>query len=202
MTEPEAALRGNLRKYESRNPLQQFFIRRFLKKVRSVVSDLPPGPVCEAGCGEGFVLRNLTEHGLLENRIAVGMDLDNGALAFASAHVPGISFACSSIYDLPFRQKEFECVILLEVLEHLESPGRALSEAVRVGKSLLVSVPHEPFFRTANFLRGKNLHRLGDDPEHIQHWGARSFLRLLGPYGEVQKFYAPFPWLLAFVKAG
>src|SRR3989338_3295820 len=182
MTEPEAALRGNLRKYESRNPLQQFFIRRFLKKVRSVV-------------------RNLTEHGLLENRIAVGMDLDNGALAFASAHVPGISFACSSIYDLPFRQKEFECVILLEVLEHLESPGRALSEAVRVGKSLLVSVPHEPFFRTANFLRGKNLHRLGDDPEHIQHWGARSFLRLLGPYGEVQKFYAPFPWLLAFVKA-
>ena len=56
--------RGNLAKYQSNNPLQKYLIRRFLAVIRSVVRDAPSGLLCETGCGEGFVLRNLGDQGL------------------------------------------------------------------------------------------------------------------------------------------
>lgn len=90
--------------------------------------------------------------------------------------------------------------MMLEVLEHLEDPAKALYEAARVGEYLLVSVPHEPFFMAANFLRGKNWSRWGSDEEHIHFWGKRTFRKLLEPYGEVLRFETAFPWLVALLK--
>jgi hypothetical protein len=37
------------------------------------------------------------------------------------------------------------------------------------------SVPFEPYFRIGNVLRGKHLGRLGNHPEHVQHWNLRTF---------------------------
>ena len=90
--------------------------------------------------------------------------------------------------------------MMLEVLEHLEDPARALREASRVGEYLLVSVPHEPFFMAANFLRGKNWSRWGSDEEHIHFWGKRTFRKLLEPCGEILRFETAFPWLIALFK--
>ncbi len=189
-------MRNNSKKYESRNPLQRFLIRRFLEKTADLLKNLPPGPVLEAGCGEGYVLDYLSRNSL-EGRKLTGADLDESALKAAAARLAGVDLRRASVYSLPFTAKAFECVLLLEVLEHLERPEEALKEAARVGRSALISVPHEPWFQTANFLRGKNLRRLGNDPEHIQHWGTASFRRLLAPYGEIRAFSAPFPWVMA-----
>ena len=41
---------------------------------------------------------------------------------------------------------------------------------------VVVSVPREPVFCALNLARGKNVTRLGNDPEHINHWGRRGFL--------------------------
>ena len=89
---------------------------------------------------------------------------------------------------------------MLEVLEHLEDPARALREAARVGDFLLVSVPHEPLFRAANFLRGKNWSRWGNDSEHIHFFGKKSFRALLEPHGEILRFETSFPWTIALLK--
>lgn len=198
MTEPG----GNLGKYRSSNPIQRFLIRRFLAKVRGFYAGLPKGALCEVGCGEGFVLRDLADHGLLKDIPVMGLDISEASLRFAAAQVPGAGFSRGSAYEVPLADKECRCVMMLEVLEHLEDPGRALREAARVGEFLLVSVPREPFFMAANFLRGKNWSRWGSDPEHIQFWGKRSFRKLLEPYGEILRLETSFPWSIALLKTG
>ena len=46
-------------------------------------------------------------------------------------------------------------------------------------KYSLISVPNEPVFRIANLLRGKNVFRLGNDPEHLQNLTKKDFRILL-----------------------
>ena len=192
--------RGNLKKYQSKNPLQRFLIRRFLEAIGEGVRQIPHGPICEVGCGEGFVLKNLLEHGMDARPGVIGVDRDFEALCFASGFAAGAKWTCASVYELPFRDKQFQGLLFLEVMEHLEHPEKALKEIRRVSRSALISVPHEPFFKMANFLRGKNWTRWGNDPEHIQHWGRRSLVRFLESYGRVRSLAAPFPWLVARVE--
>jgi len=191
---------GNLGKYRSSNPLQLFLIRRFLNKVRSCYKDVPSGTLCEVGCGEGFVLRDFFDEGLLKDRGVMGLDVREDSLRFAASLVPEVAFRKASAYELPLDDKACRCVMMLEVLEHLEDPDKALREASRVGEFLLVSVPREPFFMAANFLRGKNWSRWGSDEEHIHFWGKRAFRKLLEPYGEILRLETSFPWVMILLK--
>jgi 2-polyprenyl-3-methyl-5-hydroxy-6-metoxy-1,4-benzoquinol methylase len=51
---------------------------------------------------------------------------------------------CASVEFLPFRDKQFDCVSYLELLEHLERDHleRALDEAARVSRFLVMSTPN------------------------------------------------------------
>jgi hypothetical protein len=64
-------------------------------------------------------------------------------------------------------------------------------------RRLLLSVPHEPFFMLSNLARLKNVARLGNDPEHVNHWGRGSFRRLLAPKLDVLRLTTSYPWILA-----
>jgi len=44
---------------------------------------------------------------------------------------------------LPFKDKEFDCAIVSEVLEHVDDPVKVLKEAMRVADSVALSVPNE-----------------------------------------------------------
>jgi hypothetical protein len=84
------------------------------------------------------------------------------------------------------------------VLEHLEDPAAAISELARVSRGdVVLSVPHEPWFRLGSLLRGKYVSRLGNHPEHVQHWRPRTFERFLTPQVEVVSVGTAFPWLIA-----
>lgn len=56
---------------------------------------------------------------------------------------PGVDIV-ASVYELPFRDGEFDIVLCLSVLEHLKEPARAILEIRRVLKmngKIIVSVP-------------------------------------------------------------
>ena len=59
-------------------------------------------------------------------------------------------------------------------------------------------MPHEPFFRLGNLLRGKNVTRLGDPTDHVQHWGAREFAAFCGRELAVRIRAGAFPWLIVY----
>ena len=70
----------------------------------------------------------------------VGVDNSDGALA----HIT-VEKAKASIIDVPYQDKEFDCVYALEVLEHLnpEEFKKALNEMARLSKKyIIISVPY------------------------------------------------------------
>jgi ubiquinone/menaquinone biosynthesis C-methylase UbiE len=122
---------------------------------------LRPGMrVLDVGCGGG---RHIRRTRLMPGIDAYGLDLgekevrdtkrmlhelDEHPIEWGGT-VPGAGewrVVRGSIYQLPFQDESFDCVIISEVLEHLHEDDRALAEIRRVMKSggvLAASVPRE-----------------------------------------------------------
>lgn len=182
-------------KYRSRNPVVRHLVARFLARIGSLVEAQRPRRVLEVGCGEAVVIQYLS--GRVPGARFDGAELDDAALARGRARCPGVSLVRADAYELPFRSRSYDLVLCLEVLEHLDDPGRALRELRRVSRGgCLLSVPHEPFFRLGNFLRGKNLARLGNPSDHVQHWGATAFAAFCAGQLTVRTATGSFPWLI------
>lgn len=191
---------SNLRKHTNPNPLQQLLLERFHTTAASLLAMAAPAPrrILDAGCGEGFAMRAVlaSTPGAL-----FGLDGSAGALGVAANLNPQASFTAGDLYALPFPAGSFDLVVCMEVLEHLDEPARGLRELCRVSAGwLLLSVPNEPLFRGANFLRGKNVRALGNDPGHVNHWSSARFLRFVGVHCAVVASRTSFPWSLALCR--
>ena len=172
-------------KYDSGNPVVRRLIGRFFGRIGGVIDQLAPASLLDAGCGEGEMLRRVRLPG---NARTVLLDRNPES----AAQILG------SVDALPFASHSFDVVTCLEVLEHLPDPRPAARELSRVArKAVVVSVPYEPYFRIGNALRGKYLARLGDHPEHVQHWNLRTFDAFLAPSFREVRVIEAFPWIIA-----
>lgn len=107
--------------------------------------------ILEVGCGAG----NLLVQASVRGSYPIGLDLSLQALTFVRSRLreaksstePIRDFACiQSVGEtLPFADASMDCVILSEVIEHLEEPGITIREASRVlrpGGRLLITTPN------------------------------------------------------------
>lgn len=192
--------RRNLQKY--RNPLwiNRFLIQRFYQRVASFLSDTRPARVLDAGCGEGMGIARMRPH--LDGAELYGVDIHTDALAWASdRHNSPAAYCAGSLLQLPFAADSFDLVTCLETLEHLADPSAALVELNRVSRRwCLLSVPLEPYFRMLSLLRGRYIRRLGNHPQHLQNFSAKTFRALADSQFEVVRFETCFPWQLALCR--
>jgi ubiquinone/menaquinone biosynthesis C-methylase UbiE len=191
--------------YISGNPVIRVCLRRFLNRVAGLFAHIrAPGLYgLDVGCGEGHMLGDLHQRGLLGRMVAV--DLDPTRIAFAHTRYPFCAYQTGDVHQLDFADGTFDYLLAAEVLEHLPDPRRALQELRRVvkpGGYLIVSVPHEPFFHWGNLARGKYWDRGGRTPDHLNFWRRREFERLLSEFMKIEKRFtaATFPWLLYLGK--
>lgn len=193
---------GNLQKHLNPNPIQQWLLRRFHRCILELVRGTGARQVLDVGCGEGFTMREVRKSG--EKVAMVGVDFSPTALAWNQAqHMAQSPLNVADVHHLPFCDSSFDLVLCLEVLEHLPDSALGLQELLRVSRDyVLVSVPHEPFFRGANFLRGKHIRALGNDPEHLHNYSGRAFRRLVSARAEVIWQGYSFPWQIALVRKG
>ena len=85
----------------------------------------------------------------------------------------------------------------LEVLEHVEDPGRVVAELARVTRGrCVVSVPWEPWFRLGNLARGKYVSRFGNHPEHVGAFRPATLRALLHSSFADVDVRPSFPWLV------
>ncbi len=189
---------GNWQKYQNPNPVHRWLLARFLQVVEDTVRAVEPRNILDIGCAEGFVMSRLRP--ALPHAQVMGLEIDSAALLRGKQL--GERDACQgSIYHLPYPDNSFDLVMALEVLEHLEESEQALRESCRVARRFcLLSVPHEPFFRSANFIRGKHLRRWGNDPQHLHNWSFKDFLKLVEGHGRVLHTRKPFPWSVALLE--
>lgn len=189
----------NYEKFQTGNPVVRRLIDRFYDRVAVEVGAVGACSVLDAGCGEGETLVRLD--GLLPERKA-GVDIDAAAVQYTRELVPDAEISQHSVDSLPFADGSFDLVLCLEVLEHIPEPAGALRELARVaGGELVVSVPHEPWFRLGSLLRGKYVSGLGNHPEHVNHWNHRSLRTFLEATVDVVSLRGSFPWLIARCRA-
>jgi ubiquinone/menaquinone biosynthesis C-methylase UbiE len=192
-------LSSNYQKYQNPNPIQRWMISRFYSAIRQMITKTDGKSLLDAGCGEGLSIKNIKKERQF-SRI-YGIDLSLPAIKLANKINTQSMFIQGSVLNLPFKDESFGVVICLEVLEHLEKPEQGLREILRVtSRYILLSVPNEPYFQIANFLRGKNLTRLGDDIGHIQHWSAHNFISFMSQHTQVLFWRTSFPWTIALCQ--
>jgi ubiquinone/menaquinone biosynthesis C-methylase UbiE len=182
-------------KYSDSNPVVRFVIGRFFDRIRTLLADLGPRSLLDAGSGEGELL----DRGVFPCGITpVLLDLRSGSLADLRQRTGQANLVCGSVRALPFPSRSFDAVLCLEVLEHLEDPASAVRELSRVArKAVILSVPYEPYFRIGNVMRGKHLRHLGNFPEHVQHWNMRTFGKFLSSVLTEIRLIEAFPWIVA-----
>lgn len=101
------------------------------------------GRFLEAGCGTGGTLEYLKSNGA---SYVAGIDKNEEAIGLASRR--GLDFVAVANVEsdrLPFEEKEFDCIILADVLEHLYDPWDTLKRLASLLKDsgyVLLSIPN------------------------------------------------------------
>jgi SAM-dependent methyltransferase len=189
---------SNHRKYTegAENPVVGALLDRLFAAVARDLRALGPESLLDAGAGEGHALDRLSK--VLPARVTA-FDRNPDAVAFCAGRHPEARVEVQDIHELPYPDDAFDVVLCMEVLEHLDTPARALGELTRVARrALVLTVPFEPWFQLGNLVRGKYPETRGNHPEHVQHWGIAGFRAFLArePGLEGIRVRPVGPWLV------
>jgi 2-polyprenyl-3-methyl-5-hydroxy-6-metoxy-1,4-benzoquinol methylase len=168
--------------------------------LEETLRNLPPGKLCDLGCGRGFLLRRLQNH-----HACFGTDFDPGAVQFCQSQgltVQQIDLNQAS--QLPFQDIGFDVIVISEVCEHLLDPINAIRIAKRHlnhGGTLVVTVPNAvPLLVRLKLLFGRTvdwLHYPSPDTKdtgHIRFYTIESMARMLRQEGMVVEAISGVPF--------
>lgn len=198
---------GNLKKYQTKNPLKRILVNRLNEKIISSLKELTECDsqevkLLDAGCGEGFISRLVAQN--FDKCKIVGLEYTEEAIEAAKefGETDRIEYVRGDITCMPFEDDSFDYVICTEVLEHIPSPERAIKEIERVcKKGMVITVPKEPWFCLGNLLVLKNVSRLGNPIDHVNHWTFGQFKRWLKSHlNDSIVFTSCVTWTVAEVK--
>ncbi|MGZ4714745.1 MAG: class I SAM-dependent methyltransferase [Acidimicrobiia bacterium] len=179
-------------KYASTNPIERRLMSGFFSAIEAALPSEPPARVLEVGVGEGEIAERLRAR--YPDAAVTVLDLPDERLG-SEWRARGLAGVFGDVTALPFPAGAFDLVCAIEVLEHVPDPPAMIREIARVGAATVVlSVPREPIWRMANLARGKYVTAVGNTPGHIQHWGRRGFVDLVGRALDVTSVRCPFPW--------
>jgi demethylmenaquinone methyltransferase/2-methoxy-6-polyprenyl-1,4-benzoquinol methylase len=101
--------------------------------LQAVLASLRYASILDVACGTGFLTRAL--HGSV-----TGLDQSASMLGVARERVPEAGFVRGDGLALPFRAKQFDCLLAAHFYGHLDEAARErfLAEARRVAKSILI----------------------------------------------------------------
>ncbi|MCH9684239.1 MAG: class I SAM-dependent methyltransferase [Deltaproteobacteria bacterium] len=191
---------GNKQKHESGNPIQRALIGRFKAAALEIVDGLRPASILEVGCGEGYMLDALSQGGVKAS--LHGVDISEPAITDARARLGDRAMLEQrDARELADDGRQFDLVMMLEVLEHIPDPSQMLPILERLTRGhLLLSVPWEPMFRGLNMMRGKHVGAWGNDPEHVNHWGRRGFKRFVEQRFTILSAPLVAPWTMVLAQ--
>jgi SAM-dependent methyltransferase len=157
----------------------------------------------EIGCGEGFSTQRLRE--LLPSNVELkASEFVAELVPKAQKLNPGVKIIQESVYETTHPDNSFDLIFLLEVLEHLDYPDKALAELRRILKPdgfLILGVPREPIWCGLNMARGKYWRHLGNTPGHFNHWSTFMLKRHVRKhFGPILKRCVPLPWTIVLAK--
>lgn len=151
----------------------------------------PDDNVLSVGCGEGP--QAITYKG--QYKKMVGIDIQEGRLqvakkAMLAFGIDNFETVLGNVESMPFAEREFDKILVVDLIEHVINPKKVMEEMFRVLKDegkVLITFPmmHDVYTDFAswvgkNILRRKKNKQLGWDPNvHHQHFGPRQWIRMM-----------------------
>jgi len=173
--------------------------------ANNIIEKHEPRNILDVGCGEGQLGNILPDY-----IKKIGIDISTEALEIADEHYDEtycLNIESDSLFEV-FENREFECIICLETLEHLFYPDMALqnmADLIEEDGLLITSFPNSVYWKhRLDMLFGRKLrsYTIYNDAEHIQDFTLNSFKSLLENAGfepqlEVPHTYQSIPrWLI------
>lgn len=98
--------------------------------------------IVDLGCGGGAISKNLSEK--LNKGQTIGVDLSTPILKVAKCANGALLLVKATCEQTPIRDESADIVILIDLLEHLRYPEKAIAEAARVtSRWVIIRVPLE-----------------------------------------------------------
>ena len=163
-----------MEEYENQNPIAKKLFDNYYEMIAGILKHMDSGSrILEVGCAAGESSRRIQR--MLNGQYFEASEYEERLVNKLIETNPPFKVTQESVYEMHRKDKEFDCVFLLEVLEHLENPEAALKELYRVAsRYVVVSVPNEPLWSILNLLRGKYIRDRGNTPGHINRWSPAS----------------------------
>ncbi len=167
----------------------------FIEKILAKLKENNPKNILDIGCGTGYIT-DMIKRDMDVNIICCDMNSNRITFARDQFHLETI---IGDISHLPFKNSSFDTVLAIEIIEHLPNLESAIMEIKRVTKkNVIITVPNDPYFALANFLRGKNFNTFGNPPDHLHHFNKKTLKSTLSKYFlTVEVSRNAFLWLIA-----
>ena len=137
--------------------------------------------IADIGCGEGITLEKVSR--LFPDKDFIGVDHLRENLLICALH--NLKIVGGDICNLPFASGHFDCVLFLEVIEHLSKPAFAISEIHRILKTagkLIIIFPNDKMFQIARIMTFK-FSEAFYDPGHITQLTPKDIRIFLNHHG-------------------
>ena len=131
--------------FADENPDRYQLYETVAATVAGLLPVAPPYAILDAGCGPGKFFSVLKRTNPVWQRRLYGLDYAESAIVRARDEHPDGIFLVGDLLDPPTLPEKMAVVVCLEVLEHLETPDRALAnlkKMVRAGGKLVLTVPN------------------------------------------------------------
>ena len=140
--------------------------------------------ILDVGCSTGKLGEQIKKE--KSPRKLIGLEVNNQAAIEAKRYYDKVLVVdIEKISKLPFKQKYFDCIVLADILEHLQRPDKllkVLSKYLSSGGVLIVSVPNVAFIivRILLFFGKFNYQEKGIlDKSHLHFFTASTIKNLL-----------------------
>ena len=128
--------------YTTNAPLSSQMANERLTKATIDSANFIGANLIDIGCGDGTYTFELLSRGNAKSVVGIDPATDAINLANKKTGLRNATFIPASAYDLPYPNQTFYFAILRGVLHHLEFPEKAIKEALRVSKEIIVIEPN------------------------------------------------------------
>jgi len=169
------------------NPAHEYLLPGVLSSLNELYGERQV-QILDLGCGNGYITARLAKLG----HQVTGLDVARDGISIAQSQYPDLTFRQCSIYadEWPdISDESFDCVVSLEVVEHLIYPKKLFEKSyrlLRTGGHLVVSTPYHGYLKNLvlSLANGWDKH-FGVDWEggHIKFFSKETLRRMAAEAG-------------------